>query len=64
VAHFPACAASNRPRRTPDVVAQRHAEYARAGVSETIAVMPAPYDLETVERLAGEVRPRLDALLG
>lgn len=64
VADFPDYAASNRPWGTPDVVAQRLAEYARAGVSEVIAVMPAPYDLETVERLAVEVRPRLDALLG
>lgn len=64
VAHFPDYAASNRPWGTPDVVAQRLAEYARVGVSDVIAVMPAPYDFETVERLAVEVRPRLDALLG
>jgi len=45
------------------MVAERLAEYARAGVAEVIAVMPAPYDAETIERLITEVRPRLDALL-
>ncbi len=63
VAYFPDYAASNRPWGTPEVVAQRLAEYARVGVSEVIAVMPAPYDLETVERLASDVRPRLTELL-
>jgi F420-dependent oxidoreductase-like protein len=63
VASFPDYAASNRPLGTPDQVAQRLAEYASVGVSEIIAVMPAPYDHETIERLATEVRPRLDQLL-
>jgi F420-dependent oxidoreductase-like protein len=62
-AHFPDYAASNRPYGTPDEVARRLAEYVRAGVSEIIAVMPAPYDLVTLTRLATEVRPRLEELL-
>ena len=45
------------------MVAQRLAEYAKAGVSEVIAVMPAPYDNETIERLVTEVRPQINALL-
>jgi F420-dependent oxidoreductase-like protein len=64
VAGFPDYAASNQPYGTPETVAQRLAEYAAAGVREIIAVMPAPYDRETIERLATEVRPRLQVLLG
>ena len=64
VAGFPDYAASNQPYGTPETVARRLAEYAAAGVREIIAVMPAPYDRETIERLATEVRPRLQALLG
>ena len=63
VAGFPDYAASNQPYGTPEIVAQRLVEYARAGVSEVIAVMPAPYDDETIERLMTEVRPRIEALL-
>ena len=63
IADFPDYAASNQPYGTPEMVAQRLAEYARAGVSEVIAVMPAPYDQETIERLVTEVRPRINALL-
>ncbi|MGZ4688703.1 MAG: hypothetical protein ACXVJW_08760 [Acidimicrobiia bacterium] len=63
VAGFPDYAASNQPCGTPDQVARRLAEYAKVGVSEVIAVMPAPYDHETIERLATEVRPRIDQLL-
>ena len=63
VAGFPDYAASNQPYGTPDVVAERLAAYARAGVSEIIAVMPAPYDAETIERLITEVRPRVERLL-
>ena len=63
VAGFPDYAASNQPYGTPDQVAERLAAYARAGVSEVIAVMPAPYDTETVERLMSDVRPRVEKLL-
>jgi F420-dependent oxidoreductase-like protein len=64
VAGFPDYAASNQPYGTSEIVARRLAEYAAAGVREIIAVMPAPYDRETIERLATEVRPRLQTLLG
>ena len=64
VAQFPDFSASNQPYGPPETVAQRLAEYVKAGVSEVIAVVPAPYDHETIERLATEVRPRVDALLG
>lgn len=63
VAGFPDYAASNQPYGTPELVAQRLAEYGKVGVSELIAVMPAPYDDESIERLATEVRPRIDQLL-
>lgn len=64
VAGFPDYAASNQPYGSPEIVAERLAAYAAVGVREIIAVMPAPYDHETIERLAAEVRPRLRALLG
>ena len=64
VAGFPDYAASNQPYGTSEIVARRLAEYAAVGVREIIAVMPAPYDRETIERLATEVRPRLQTLLG
>jgi len=64
VAGFPDYAASNQPYGSPEIVAQRLAAYAAVGVREIIAVIPAPYDHETIERLAAEVRPRLRALLG
>jgi F420-dependent oxidoreductase-like protein len=62
VVGFPDFSASNQPYGPPDLVAGRLAAYAQAGVTEVIAVIPAPYDAETIERLATEVRPRLDAL--
>lgn len=63
VAQFPDYSASNEPYGPPEAVAQRLAEYLKAGVSEVIAVVPAPYDRETIERLATEVRPRIDSLV-
>jgi hypothetical protein len=57
VVDFPDEAASNQPYGTPDVVAQRLAEYAGPGVDEVITVVPAPYEAETIERLISEVRP-------
>jgi len=44
---------------TPETIAERLAEYAAVGFSTAIVEMPAPYDRETLERLAREVRPRL-----
>lgn len=63
-ANFPDYAASNQPYGNPETVARQLAAYAAVGVSEIIAVVPAPYDHETIERLATDVRPRLRALLG
>jgi F420-dependent oxidoreductase-like protein len=63
VAGFPDYAASNQPYGSPEVVAQHIAEYGKAGVSEVIAVMPAPYDDETIERLATDVRPRVNEIV-
>jgi alkanesulfonate monooxygenase SsuD/methylene tetrahydromethanopterin reductase-like flavin-dependent oxidoreductase (luciferase family) len=42
---------------TPETVAERLAEYVAEGFTTTIVEMPAPYDPETIERLAREVRP-------
>ncbi len=42
---------------TPEKIAERLAEYRAAGFTTAIVEMPAPYDHETIERLAREVRP-------
>jgi alkanesulfonate monooxygenase SsuD/methylene tetrahydromethanopterin reductase-like flavin-dependent oxidoreductase (luciferase family) len=44
---------------TPESIAERLSEYCDAGFSTAIVEMPAPYDRETLERLANEVRPRV-----
>ncbi|MGZ3631310.1 MAG: LLM class flavin-dependent oxidoreductase [Candidatus Limnocylindrales bacterium] len=41
----------------PGLVAERLAEYAEVGFGTAIVEMPAPYDVETLERLIGEARP-------
>ena len=46
----------------PDVVARRLKDFWDAGVRGFIVGFAHPYDTETIERLATEVRPRLDAL--
>ncbi len=43
----------------PDVIAERARAYRDIGVTTVIASLPNPYDVETIERLAGEVRPLL-----
>jgi len=48
---------------TPDVVAERLAAQWHAGVRGFIFGMSPPYDRETIERLIGEVRPRLEQLV-
>ena len=48
---------------TVEAVAQRLAEHWRAGVRGFIFGMSPPYDRETIERLIGEVRPRLEQLV-
>ncbi len=49
---------------TVEAVAQRLAEQWRAGARGFIFGMSPPYDRETIERLIGEVRPRLEQLVG
>jgi alkanesulfonate monooxygenase SsuD/methylene tetrahydromethanopterin reductase-like flavin-dependent oxidoreductase (luciferase family) len=44
---------------TPETIADRLLEYCDAGFTTAIVEMPAPYDRETLERLAREVRPRV-----
>jgi alkanesulfonate monooxygenase SsuD/methylene tetrahydromethanopterin reductase-like flavin-dependent oxidoreductase (luciferase family) len=45
----------------PTVVAARVREYVAVGFSSLVAELPAPYDVETLERLVGEVGPLVDA---
>jgi alkanesulfonate monooxygenase SsuD/methylene tetrahydromethanopterin reductase-like flavin-dependent oxidoreductase (luciferase family) len=42
---------------TPETIADRLIEYYEAGFTTAIVEVPAPYDRETLERLAREVRP-------
>lgn len=49
---------------TPETIAERLAEYAAAGFTTAMVEMPAPYDLETLERLAREVRPMVEKRAG
>ncbi len=56
--------ASLQPSRpvlgTPEQVAERILEYVDAGFPEVLAEMPATFDIETIERLIGEVKPLVD----
>ncbi|MDQ3399756.1 MAG: TIGR03560 family F420-dependent LLM class oxidoreductase [Chloroflexota bacterium] len=49
---------------TVEAVAQRLAEHWRAGARGFVFGMSPPYDRETIERLIGEVRPRLQEIIG
>jgi alkanesulfonate monooxygenase SsuD/methylene tetrahydromethanopterin reductase-like flavin-dependent oxidoreductase (luciferase family) len=44
---------------TPETVAERLAEYVAVGFTTSLVEMPAPYDRETIERLAREVKPKV-----
>jgi alkanesulfonate monooxygenase SsuD/methylene tetrahydromethanopterin reductase-like flavin-dependent oxidoreductase (luciferase family) len=44
---------------TPETIADRLLEYRAVGFTTAMVEMPAPYDRETLERLASEVRPRV-----
>lgn len=44
----------------PERIAERIREYVAAGFSTAIVEVPAPYDVETLERLIGEVKPLVD----
>ena len=59
----PAARQPSSPFGSPETVAQRLAEQWRAGVRGFIFGMTAPFDRETIERLIGEVRPRLQELV-
>jgi alkanesulfonate monooxygenase SsuD/methylene tetrahydromethanopterin reductase-like flavin-dependent oxidoreductase (luciferase family) len=45
---------------TPETIAERLEEYCSVGFSTVIVEMPLPYDVETLERLAHEVRPMVE----
>jgi alkanesulfonate monooxygenase SsuD/methylene tetrahydromethanopterin reductase-like flavin-dependent oxidoreductase (luciferase family) len=45
----------------PAAIAARLREYVAAGFSTALVEVPAPYDVETLERLIGEVKPLVDA---
>ena len=49
---------------TPDDVFEQLRPYVDAGYHHLICGFPAPYDEESMRRLATEVRPRLEALVG
>ncbi len=44
----------------PAYVAERLLEHVAAGFESTIVELPAPFDVETIERLVGEVKPLVD----
>jgi alkanesulfonate monooxygenase SsuD/methylene tetrahydromethanopterin reductase-like flavin-dependent oxidoreductase (luciferase family) len=52
------------PVGTPDDVVEHCAAYVRQGYRHLIFGFPAPYDVETMTRLATEVRPRLAEMAG
>jgi alkanesulfonate monooxygenase SsuD/methylene tetrahydromethanopterin reductase-like flavin-dependent oxidoreductase (luciferase family) len=46
---------------TPEQLAERLAPYVEMGFHTAISEQPAPYDIETLERLIGQVKPLVDA---
>lgn len=46
---------------TPDQIADRLLPYVALGFRTVISEQPAPYDVETLERFVGEVKPLVDA---
>jgi alkanesulfonate monooxygenase SsuD/methylene tetrahydromethanopterin reductase-like flavin-dependent oxidoreductase (luciferase family) len=44
----------------PEYVAEKLLEHVAAGFESTIVELPAPFDIETIERLVGEVKPIVD----
>jgi len=53
----------NQPTGTPEEVYEWLARYIELGYHHLVFYWPAPYDLETMERMATEIRPRLQALV-
>ena len=45
---------------TPEEIAERIAPYVELGFRTIISEVPAPYDIETLERLIGQVKPLVD----
>jgi len=45
---------------TPEEIAERIAPYLELGFRTIISEVPAPYDVETLERLIGQVKPLVD----
>ena len=54
----------NQPTGTPEDVFEWLARYVELGYHHLVFYWPAPYDLETLERMTTEVRPRLEAMIG
>ena len=46
---------------TPEQLAERLAPYVELGFRTVLTEQPAPYDVETLERLIGQVKPLVDA---
>ncbi len=53
----------NQPTGTPEDVFEWLARYVELGYHHLVFYWPSPYDLETMERMATEVRPRLVAMV-
>jgi hypothetical protein len=53
----------DQPVGTPEDLVDRCAPFLDLGYRHLIFGLPAPYDVETMTRLATEVRPRLEAML-
>jgi alkanesulfonate monooxygenase SsuD/methylene tetrahydromethanopterin reductase-like flavin-dependent oxidoreductase (luciferase family) len=49
---------------TPAQLAERFVPYVKLGFRTAISEMPAPYDVESLERFIGEVKPMVDAAVG
>ncbi len=45
---------------TVDEIAEKMLGYVRVGFASVLVELPAPYDMETIERLIGEVKPIVD----
>jgi alkanesulfonate monooxygenase SsuD/methylene tetrahydromethanopterin reductase-like flavin-dependent oxidoreductase (luciferase family) len=46
---------------SPEEIADRLRPYVALGFETVISEQPAPYDVETLERFVGEVKPLIDA---
>jgi alkanesulfonate monooxygenase SsuD/methylene tetrahydromethanopterin reductase-like flavin-dependent oxidoreductase (luciferase family) len=55
---------TEQPVGTPEDVFEMCAPFVELGYRHLIFGFPAPFDEETMTRLAGEVRPRLQSLTG